>query len=179
MLTACSNADPAPEPTPTAPASEASESAGVDTAAREAAVAELRSTLPDEAPEKVVVMSVPLAEIIDSLGVVPAGVPTSESPLPASLDDVPRMGTVIAPDVEKIAELEPDLILGPASIKDSLEKHLSATELDTAYVPTDSLDDLIHTTLAFGELFGKTAEAEAPWSPRSTRPVLLLVTRPT
>lgn len=63
--------------------------------------------------------------------------------------------------MEKIAELEPDLILGPASIKDSLEKHLSATELDTAYVPTDSLDDLIHTTLAFGELFGKTAEAEA------------------
>lgn len=158
VLSACSNTTPT---TQTSPSAEASEPTGVDTAERAAAVTDVRSTLPAVAPERVVVMSVALAEILDSLGIQPAGVPTSQNPLPASLDEVPRVGTVIAPDVEKIAELEPDLVLGPASIKDSLEKHLSATELTTAYVPTDSLDDLVHTTLAFGDLFGKVAEAEA------------------
>lgn len=127
---------------------------------RAAAVAEIRAELPEESPETVVVMSVALAEIIDSLGVVPDGVPTSESPLPASLDDVPRMGSVISPDIERITELQPDLILGPASIGESLDKHLSATGLTTGYVPTDSLDDLTNTTLALGDLFGASEQAE-------------------
>src|SRR5699024_7136686 len=114
-----------------------------------------------ESPESVVVMSVALTEILNGLGVVPDGVPTSESPLPASLDDVPRMGSVISPDIERITQAQPDLILGPDSIKDSLDKHLSTTGLTTGYVPTDSLDDLISTTLALGDLFGKSTQAEA------------------
>ena len=157
-LTACSpGTDASPQSTPTPSAGAAS----TDTSARELAVAEIRDTLPAQQPEKTVVMSVALAEIIDSLGVVPDGVPTSQSPLPASLDQVPRVGSVIAPDVEMITGMQPDLILGPTSIKDSLEKRFSPANLPTAYVPTDTLDDLIHTTLALGDLYGKTTEAEA------------------
>lgn len=147
-------------------ADEATETTAEDTAAedagdRGAAVAEIRGTLPDESPDTLVVMSVALTEIVDSLGVVPDGVPTSESPLPASLDDVPRMGSVISPDIERITQLQPDLILGPSSIRESLDKHLSTTGLTTGYVPTDSLDDLTNTTLALGDLFGATEQAEA------------------
>lgn len=130
-------------------------------AARDAAVAEIRGTLPDESPETLVLMSVALTEIVDSLGMVPDGVPTSESPLPASLDDVPRMGSVISPDIERITQLQPDLILGPSSISESLDKQLSTSGLTTGYVPTDSLDDLTNTTLALGDLFGAAEQAEA------------------
>lgn len=154
VLTAC-----APTTTST---SAAEPSAGPDgDEARTAAVAAVREQLPAEPPDAVVVMSVALTEILDGLGVVPAGVPSSQTPLPESLADVPRVGSVISPDVEKITGIQPDLILGPSSIADSLRKKLAPTELPTAFVPTDSLDDLVHTALALGELYGASAAAEA------------------
>lgn len=157
-LTACG---PAAATNPTDPAGDQSASAGDGDEARTTAVADVRAGLPDEAPEKVVVMSVALTEILDAIGVVPAGVPSSQTPLPKSVADVPRVGSVIAPDIEKVTGMQPDLILGPSSIKDSLEKKFSSTDLSTAYVPTDSLDDLVHTALALGELYGSSDEATA------------------
>lgn len=97
----------------------AGEDAAIDLAAREAAIAEVAEVLPEQAPEQMIVMSVALAEILDGLGIVPAGVVSSQSPLPESMAQVEQVGSVIAPDVEKIISLQPDLVLGPVSIKDS------------------------------------------------------------
>src|SRR5699024_7674006 len=112
LLAACS---PATATDGAGPSDEATATTDGDSDARAARVAEVGALLPDEAPDKVVVMSVALAEILDALGVVPAAVPSSQTPLPDSLADVPRVGSVIAPDIEQITALQPDLILGPAS----------------------------------------------------------------
>lgn len=147
-----------PTQTTTAPSTAATTTPSSE---EEKKVKELLAQLPSQTPEKVVTISVAITEIMDALGVAPVGVPTSSSKLPANLDAVPRIGTSHQPDLEQIAKLQPNIILGPTSIKDSLDKKFKPASLPTAYLPVDSLDELKTSTLALGKLFKQEEKAKA------------------
>ncbi|MFD0590365.1 helical backbone metal receptor [Paenibacillus sp. GCM10027627] len=127
----------------------------------ETKVAELLKEFENQSPSKAVTMSVAITELFDVLGVAPVGVPTSSSALPAAFDAVPRVGSSHQPDLEAIAGLQPDVIVGPASIKDNLEKQFEAAKLPTAYLPADSLDELKLSLVTLGRLFKKETEANS------------------
>ncbi|MFS0918057.1 helical backbone metal receptor [Brevibacillus sp. 179-C 1.1 NHS] len=110
---------------------------------------------------KVVTVSVAITEILNELGVTPVGVPTTSSKLPAALDNVPRIGTSHQPDLEQVAKLQPDVILGPTSIKASIDKKFKPASLPTAYLPVDSLDELKLSTVVLGRLFKQEEKATA------------------
>lgn len=112
-------------------------------------------------PAKAVTISVAITEILGELGVEPAGVPTTNSELPAAFAGVPRIGSSHQPDLEQIAKLQPDVIIGPSSIKDSLDKKFKPASLPTAYLPVDSLDELKLSTVVLGRLFKQEAKANA------------------
>ncbi|MFS0557112.1 helical backbone metal receptor [Brevibacillus sp. 179-C9.3 HS] len=112
-------------------------------------------------PTKVVTVSVAITEILNELGVTPVGVPTTSSKLPAALDNVPRIGTSHQPDLEQVAKLQPDVILGPTSIKASIDKKFKPASLPTAYLPVDSLDELKLSTVVLGRLFKQEEKATA------------------
>lgn len=122
---------------------------------------ELLAQFENQSPSKAVTLSVALTELFDAIGVAPVGVPTSSSTLPAAFDSVPRVGSSHQPDVEAIAGLQPDVILGPASIKENLDKQFAAAKLPTAYLPADSLDELKLSLTALGRLFQKEDAAKA------------------
>ncbi|TVX94513.1 ABC transporter substrate-binding protein [Paenibacillus agilis] len=128
--------------------------------ADEAEVAELAAQFGDKKPEKAVVVSVSISEILHGLGVTPVGVPTSTLELPAAFKDVKRIGSAFKPDLEQITSLEPDVVIGPASIKDSLEKTFKTASLKTAYIPSDSLEQLKLSTVVLGKVFGKEDKAK-------------------
>lgn len=127
----------------------------------ETKAAELLKQFNNQTPSKVVTVSVAITEILDVLGVTPVGVPTSSSKLPAAFDKVQRIGSSHQPDLEQIAKLQPNIILGPSSIKDNLDKKFKPANLPAAYIPTDSLDELKLSTVVLGRLFKQEAKATA------------------
>lgn len=171
VVVACGNSNNNTAPTTSTPAAteppasvstspEASENA-TPIAVDEAKATELLAQFGNTAPAKIVTMSVSITEILNELGIVPVGVPTSSITLPAAFDQVPRVGSSHQPDLEQIAKLEPDVILGPSSIKDSLEKSFKSANLPTAYLPVDSLEELKLSTVVLGRLFKQESKAEA------------------
>ncbi|MEO4053811.1 ABC transporter substrate-binding protein [Solibacillus sp. CAU 1738] len=127
------------------------ENDGVD----EAKFQELLATLPAEKPERIVVTSVPLTEMLYLLGVDPVGVPTSTNPIPEAFNSITQIGSPMTPDLEVITNLETDLLIGAKSLQSSLEKNLESLDLTTAYLPTDSFEDLKLSFKVLGTYFGK------------------------
>lgn len=116
---------------------------------------EILATFPETVPDKIVTTSVPLSEMLNLLDIVPVGVPTSTNPIPTDFEAITRIGSPMAPDLEVISSLQTELIIGAASLQDSLDKALAGMNLQTAYLPTDSYEDLKLSFKVLGTYFGK------------------------
>jgi len=112
--------------------------------------------LSGDAPERVVVASSALTEMLHELDVEPVGVPKSTNPIPEDFQSITEIGSPIEPNLELITDLTPDLILGSESLRGSLEESIEETDLEAAYLPTDSFDDLKLSFKALGTYFDKT-----------------------
>ncbi|WP_054028319.1 ABC transporter substrate-binding protein [Bacillus sp. FJAT-28004] len=125
----------------------------------ETKAAELIAQFNNQVPATTVTISVAITELLHELGIEPAGVPTTKSKLPEAFDSLPRIGSSHQPDLEQIAKLTPSVILGPSSIKDSLDKSFKPANLPTAYLPADSLEELKLSTVVLGRVYGKEDKA--------------------
>ncbi|WP_442600794.1 ABC transporter substrate-binding protein [Paenibacillus sp. KN14-4R] len=112
-----------------------------------------------QTPNKVIPVSVSLSEVLNVLGVKPVGVPTSTVALPEAFKEITKVGSALKPDIEKVTSLQPDIVIGPASIKDSLEKQFKPASLKTAYLPSDSLEELKLSTVVLSRVYKKEKEA--------------------
>lgn len=124
---------------------------GVDEEAFQKALASFPTTI----PENIVTTSVPLTEMLHLLGITPVGVPTSTNPIPTDFDSITKIGSPMSPDLEVISSLQWDLIIGASSLQSSLNQALQGMNLPTAYLPTDSYDDLKLSFKVLGTYFGK------------------------
>ncbi|MGX2961263.1 ABC transporter substrate-binding protein [Peribacillus sp. JNUCC 23] len=123
--------------------------------------AELKNALndfPKEVPERVITTSVPLTEMLYLLGVTPVGVPTSTNPIPEAFDSIEKIGSPMSPDLEAVVNLKPDLLLGSEALRSTLDKSVEGMDLKTAYLPTDSFDDLKLSFKTLGTYFNRTKE---------------------
>lgn len=151
------NAVEAPEATDTGLSLE---NDGVDEALFNEALAQFPATV----PERVVTTSVPLTEMLYLLGITPVGVPTSTNPIPADFDTIDKIGSPMAPDLEVVTKLQPDLLLGAESLRSTLDKNLEGIDIDKAYLRTESFDDLKLSLKVLGTYFNKTDEMNAALS---------------
>lgn len=125
---------------------------GVDAGALEEAMEQLEG----EPAERVVTTSVPLTEMLHLLGITPVGVPTSSNPIPEDFEAIDEIGSPMAPDLEVMTELKPDIVLSAKSLQNSLDESLNGMDLNKAYLPTDSFDDLKVSFKALGTYFNQT-----------------------
>lgn len=116
---------------------------------------ELLAAFPETVPDKIVTTSVPLTEMLHLLDIVPVGVPTSTNPIPSDFDDITKIGSPMAPDLEVISSLQTELIIGASALQDTLDKALVGMNLETAYLPTESYEDLKLSFKVLGTYFGK------------------------
>ncbi|OMD84331.1 hypothetical protein BSK67_29860 [Paenibacillus odorifer] len=130
------------------------ENDGVD----EALFNEALSQFPAKVPELIVTTSVPLTEMLYLLGITPVGVPTSTNPIPADFETIDRIGSPMAPDLEVVTKLEPDLLLGAESLRSTLDKSLEGIDLQKAYLRTESFEDLKLSLKVLGTYFNKKDE---------------------
>ncbi|MGE6378587.1 ABC transporter substrate-binding protein [Peribacillus muralis] len=140
--------------------SEAAKAQSETTASSKDKLEELTKQFPSKHPESIVTTSVSIAEMLQILNVKPVGIPTSTHELPKGFENVAQIGSPIEPDVEKIVSLKPDIVIGPESIKDSLDKKIKNSKVDTAYIPTDSYDDLKISLEVLGKVLHKETEAK-------------------
>ena len=124
---------------------------GVDEEAFQKALASFPTTI----PENIVTTSVPLTEMLHLLGITPVGVPTSTNPIPTDFDSITKIGSPMSPDLEVISSLQSDLIIGASSLQSSLDQALQGMNLPTAYLPTDSYEDLKLSFKVLGTYFAK------------------------
>lgn len=123
---------------------------------------ELGSTEVPKNPEKVVVFDFGSLDTLDELGVEVAGVPQSNLPgyLEKYEDDAyENVGALKEPDFEKIAEIDPDLIIisaRQAELYDQFEE-LGAT-VHLGVDPDEYMDSFEHNVKAIGEIFEKEDE---------------------
>lgn len=125
---------------------------------------EALNQFPATVPERVVTTSVPLTEMLYLLGITPVGVPASTNPIPADFEGIDKIGSPMAPDLEVVTKLEPDLLLGAESLRSTLDKALEGIDLEKAYLRTESFEDLKLSLKVLGTYFNKKDEMNAALS---------------
>lgn len=89
------------------------------------------------------------------------GVPNSTlSEIPARYDDATRTGTAMGPDMEVIKTLNPDWVIGPASLQTDMEPKLEAAGLNGIFLNLESVEGLYKSVEQLGEFFGRQEEAQ-------------------
>ncbi|WP_405374428.1 MULTISPECIES: ABC transporter substrate-binding protein [unclassified Microbacterium] len=144
-----------------APTTEATPAAG-EAATHEVTHARGATDVPD-APQRVVTLEPLELDTAVAVGITPVGaaVASNVAGVPAYLgvDDVAPVGTVLEPDLEAIAALKPDLILGTEARHSELYEQLSAIA-PTVFIATQA-DPWRDNAALIGEALGREDEVEA------------------
>lgn len=102
-----------------------------------------------------------VVDIMARLDIDLVGVPNSTlSEIPARYDNAARTGTAMGPDMEILKTLNPDWVIGPASLQTDMEPKLEAAGLNGIFLNLESVEGLYKSVEQLGELFGRREEAE-------------------
>ncbi|NDJ76086.1 MAG: ABC transporter substrate-binding protein [Chloroflexi bacterium] len=113
----------------------------------------------DGAPERVVGMSASITEMLFAIGVEPVGA-TEGIEYPEGMDELPTFGTGYQPNLEALAELEPDLIIANAQLQAPLVGQLEAIA-PTVFVLTLVAADIPANVRLIGEITWSDESATA------------------
>lgn len=116
-------------------------------------------------PKRIVFLNASNLEIFASLGGKAVGRPTSNSypeDIKASLKDIPEVGQIHAPNLEKIISLKPDLVVGTnVPFHVMLRKPLEMAGVPLYLNMINSYEDVLKSVDDFGRMAGKEKEAAA------------------
>lgn len=110
---------------------------------------------------RIVATSPATVDIMARLDLDLAGVPNSSlSAIPARYDGAVRVGTAMAPDMEIVKTVDPDVVIGPASLQTDLAPKLEAAGLNGIFLNLESVEGLYKGVEELGQLFGRQEEAQ-------------------
>ena len=111
--------------------------------------------------KKVIATSPATVEICNKLDIKLIAVPESDFTIADKYKDLPKIGSPMSPDIEKIKSLSPDYVLSPISLKNELEKKYKNAELNYEFINLSSVDGMFDSIKKLGDEFGKEKEAKA------------------
>jgi iron complex transport system substrate-binding protein len=118
-------------------------------------------TIPKEV-KKVVSLGPNITEIIAELDPKALVGITDYCDYPLWVKDLPSIGKLSSPNIEKIIEMNPDLVLGSTHVKREVVETLEKAGITTAIVyNSDSLDGSYKVVLDVGILLNKSSQAQA------------------
>lgn len=116
----------------------------------------------DTKEKRIVATSVATCEILDKLeveGVV--GVPKTDSySIPKRYENAESVGSPMAPDMEIIKSLKPDIVLSPNSLEGELKSQYENIGVESYFLDLKSTEGRYESILALGKMLGKEEEAE-------------------
>ncbi len=111
---------------------------------------------------RIVATSAATADICDKLDLDLVGVcRTTTSTIPERYQELPTVGTAMAPDTEVLASLSPDWILSPASLQSDLQPKYEAIGTDWAFLNLRSVQGMYRSIQELGEIFDRQEQADA------------------
>lgn len=120
------------------------------------------SVVINKEPEKVVSLSPVTTEIIAAVGGLDKLVGrTSYCDYPKEIKDIDEIGDLITVNIEKIVELEPDLVIGSAYLDQGVRDQLENAGITVVTIYTeDSFEGTYKDIETIGKILGKVKEAE-------------------
>lgn len=110
---------------------------------------------------RIVATSPATVDIMARLDIDLVGVPDSAlSVLPERYDGAKRVGTAMGPDMEIIKTLNPDYVIGPASLQKDMEPKLRAAGLKGIFLNLESVEGLYKSIEELGEILGRQEKAQ-------------------
>lgn len=113
----------------------------------------------DEAPESIATFDSGVLDILHALDANITGRPTASGPVDEDLEDITEIGNPHEPNFEKIAEVNPDVLIVSPSFK-QYEDNLKDQGIEPVYTEANSVDDILDTIDVLGSLLDKEDDAE-------------------
>ena len=110
-------------------------------------------------PERIIVLSVATAKLMDRLGIEMVGITRTMQPLPGKLAELPTVGFPMEPDLEAITALNPDLVIVSSNFKPNLGEKMAQHKLPVFFLDNQSYAGTINSVEMLGRAFGKEEEA--------------------
>jgi iron complex transport system substrate-binding protein len=111
---------------------------------------------------RIVATSMATVDITDRLGVELIGLPHSDlRKAPERYKDVPEIGMPMAPDIELIKSMKPDLILSPSSLEPDLKPKYEAAGLNYYFLDLKSVEGMYASIEQLGKMLDREDEALA------------------
>lgn len=111
--------------------------------------------------KKIIATSPATVEFCNKLKIKLIAVPESSFTMSDEYKDLPKIGSPMSPDIEKIKSLNPDYVLSPVSLKNELEKKYKNAELKYEFINLSSVDGMFDSIKKLGDKFGHEKEANA------------------
>lgn len=114
--------------------------------------------------EKITIVStsVAICEILDEFGYDNViGVPETSSTLPERYKDTKTVGSPMNPDLEIIKSLNPDLVLSPQTLEDSLAESYRTAGITSAFLDLSSVEGMYKAIDSLGEYLGCQESAKS------------------
>lgn len=114
-------------------------------------------------PQRIVSMGPNITDMLFALGAGDRVVGrTDYCDTPAGVENIPSVGTLFTPDVEKILSLAPDLVIGSLLFSEETQKQLSDLGIQVAVLyDSKSIEGIYDMIRALGALTGQSEEGEA------------------
>lgn len=117
---------------------------------------------PQNAPKKgtdgeitIVSTSVAICEILDEFGFDNViGVPETSRTLPERYQNVKTVGSPMNPDLEIVKSLDPDLVLSPQTLENSLAESYRTAGITSAFLDLSSIEGMYAAITSLGEYLG-------------------------
>ncbi|WP_153730496.1 ABC transporter substrate-binding protein [Sporosarcina obsidiansis] len=113
----------------------------------------------DQTPSSVATLSSGDLDMLLALDIEVAGRPTVQGPPVEALAEIPEIGNPHQPNFEKIAEINPDVLIAAPSFKQH-EANMERQGTKIVYTAANSVEDIQKTIGLFGQLFDKEKEAQ-------------------
>lgn len=115
----------------------------------------------EKAPERIVSVSPAETETLFALGLEQKITGVSDyDDYPASVKDKPKMGSIMAPNVESILAAKPDIVFTGISMKEETVKKFREIGLKVFKVEPKTYDDVIANIELYGKITDRQAEAK-------------------
>lgn len=113
----------------------------------------------DEPPESIATFDSGVLDILQALDANITGRPTSSAPVDEELEGVTEIGNPHEPNFEKIAEVNPDVLIVSPSFR-QYEDNLKDQGIEPVYTDANSVEDILDTINLIGTLLNKEEKAE-------------------
>ncbi len=115
----------------------------------------------DAIPERIVVVSVSTAEIMNALGIELVGMTRTTKPISEKLKALPTVGFPMQPNIESITALNPDLVILTYDFKALNKEQMEQHNLPAFFIDNQSYKGTMEGIEMLGKAFDKEAVAES------------------